>query len=66
MNRQSVRRSLERYGDFLNVNTVAECLGIHRCTARQMLAGLEYIPNGREKLFHKDDVLDRIMERRRT
>ena len=67
MERQAIRRTLEKYGDFLNVSQVAECLGIERKTARtKYLRGLEYIPNGKEKLYHKEDILNRIMQLRRT
>ena len=64
MNKQNVKRGLERYGDFLNVTQVAEWLSVDRGTARQYLAGLEYIPNGKEKKYHKDDIAERIMSLR--
>lgn len=62
MTKHELRRSFERHGDFLNVSQVAECMGIDRGTARQMLAGLSYIPCGRKKLYHVDDISERLME----
>lgn len=65
MTRQGVRRSLERYGDFLTVTQVADWLGVDRHTASQYLTGFDYLPNGKAKLYHKDDVTEMIMRKRR-
>ena len=62
MNKQDVRRSFERHGNFLSVTQVAECMGVDRGTARQMLVGLSYIPCGRKKLYHINDISERLME----
>ena len=66
MTKQQIRKSLERYGDFLNINQVSEFIGVHRGTARQMLCGLDYIPNGKEKLYYKDDIADAIYRKVRN
>ncbi len=66
MDRQKLRRDIERYGGgaFINVTQVASMMGVDRGTARAVLRGIEYIPNGKEKLYHKEDVLDALMGRR--
>ena len=64
MNKQDIRRGLERYGDFLTISDVAGFLGVYRGTARGILSGLEYIPNGRSKLYHREDVAEAIYRRK--
>ena len=67
MNKQDIKRSIEqKYGAFVNVTEVAEYLKVDRGTARGVLNGLAYLPNGREKQYFTGDVADRIMERIRT
>lgn len=63
MNKQQLRASLDRYeADFLGLYQIAEVLGIDRGTARKMMHGLPYIPNGRRKLYYKADIAERLME----
>lgn len=63
MNRQAMRQSLERYGkDFLGLYEIAECIGIDRGTARQWMHGVSYLPCGRKKLYHINDVCERLMQ----
>lgn len=66
MDRLSLTQSIEqRYGAFVNVTEVAEFLKVHRGTARQILAGLPYLENGKEKNYFARDVADRLVERKR-
>ena len=61
MTKNQLRRSIEEYGNFMNVSEVAEYLGINRETARvRFLINLPYIKNGREKLYFKEDVVEAI------
>lgn len=63
MNKQELRKSLERQGkDFLGLYEIAKVLGIDRGTARKMMRGLNYIPCGRKKLYHVNDIAERLME----
>lgn len=65
MNKQDVQRSLQKHGDFLNVSQIAKILGQKRETvAKQYLDGLDYLPNGREKLYFSGDVAEAICRRR--
>lgn len=64
MTKELIRRGLNRYGDFLTINQVAEYLGVDRSTARGILSGFEYIPNGKSKLFHKEDIAEAIYRRK--
>lgn len=65
MTKTELRRSLERSGkDFLGLYEIAEILGIDRGTARQWMNGVSYIPCGRKKLYHANDVAERLMQLR--
>ena len=66
MDRQTIKRTFEKHGEFLTVTQVAEVLGIDRGTARGLLYGLEYLPVGRKKLYFSGDVASRLMERKES
>lgn len=63
MNKQAIRKSLEQRGEFLTMTAISEVIGIDRGTARALLYGLPYLPLGRKKLFHIDDVAQRLWEK---
>ena len=67
MDRQQITRELTtEYGSFVRVGEVARYLRIDRGTARGILYGTPYLPNGRAKLYHASDVARAITERSRT
>lgn len=67
MDRQQIARELtSEYGNFVKVNEVASYLRIDRGTARAILYGVPYLPNGRAKLYHSSDVARAITERTTT
>lgn len=47
------------------VSEIAQRIGIDRGTARELIAGLEFIPIGKKKLYSAEDVTARLMERRK-
>lgn len=64
MDRQQITRELTtEYGSFVRVGEVAEYLRIDRGTARAILYGTPFLPNGRAKLYHVADVARAITER---
>ena len=64
MDRQQISRELtSEYGSFVRVGEVAKYLRIDRGTARAILYGTPYLPNGRAKLYHASDVARAITER---
>ena len=66
MDRQTIRRTFEKHGEFLTVTQIADILSIDRGTARGLLYGLEYLPIGRKKLYYAGDVTARLMERKES
>ena len=64
----SIKRQLESATgkSFLNISEVARCLGSGQDYAKELLAGLDYLPSGREKRYLVSDVAERIAERRRS
>lgn len=67
MDRQQITRELTtEYGNFVKVGEVAKYLRVDRGTARAILHGTPYLPNGRAKLYHASDVARAITERSRT
>lgn len=67
MDRQQISRELtSEYGNFVRVGEVAKYLRVDRGTARAILYGTPYLPNGRTKLYHVSDVARAITERSRT
>lgn len=61
MTKRQIADRLRRYGEFVNVNQVAEFCGIHRGTAStSVLGGLPCWLNGREKKYFVEDVAEAI------
>ena len=64
MDKQQITRELtSEYGSFVNVTEVARYLRVDRGTARAILHGTPYLPNGRAKLYHTSDVATAITKR---
>ena len=65
MNKQSMKQSLMRNGkDFLGLYEIAEIIGVDRSTARKWMHGISYLPCGTKKLYHVNDVAERLMQLR--
>ena len=67
MTKTDVKRQLESATgkSFLCISEIARCLGMGRDHTRSLLAGLNYLPSGREKRSLISDVAERIAEKRR-
>lgn len=62
MNRQELSRAMEeRFGPFITVNQIAECIGCHRHTVRQYIRGLAYIGT-RTHWYRTTDVAGAIVK----
>ena len=48
------------------ISDIARYMGVGRDTARELVAGLEYLESGRAKRFYAGDVAERIMSSRRA
>ena len=65
MNKTEVARAMEaRFGPFMTVNQIAECIGCHRHTVRQYTKGLAYI-GSRTHRYRTTDIAGAIVERSR-
>lgn len=67
MDSTSIKKNVLRYTDnspFISVTQFASMLHIGRDSARTMLAGLEYVQNGRRKDYFVDDVARLLNERK--
>lgn len=63
MTKSELRRSLEKSGkDFLGLYEIAEVIGVNRGTVRQWMHGVSFIPVGRKKLYHINDITERLMQ----
>lgn len=67
MDRQALRRAIKEKGDFLNIQQIADFLGMDRdIVKRDFLQGLEYIPTGKSKLYFREDLIEVIMDKKRA
>ena len=64
---EDIKRQLESATgkSFLCISEIARCLGMGKDHTRTLLAGLDYLPSGREKRYLISDVAERIAEKRR-
>lgn len=59
MNKQDMKKSLEKSGkDFLGLYEAARIIGIDRGTMRRWMHGMSYLPCGRKKLYHINDIVE--------
>lgn len=65
MVKTDVKKALEAScgSQFINVSGIAVALGKSRDYARNLVHGLDYLPDGRAKNYLVSDVADRIMKR---
>ena len=64
MDKKSLRRAIEKRGEFLNITQVSELLGMDRdVVKRDFLNGLDYIQTGKAKLYFKEDIINAIMDK---
>lgn len=65
MDKQQITRELNaEYGSFVSVTEVAEYLRVDRSTARKWMYGVSYLPCGTKKLYHVNDIAERLMQLR--
>lgn len=48
---------------FMSVSDISESMHIGRDSARNLVSGLPYIPNGRRKDYLVEDIAERLSER---
>lgn len=66
MDKQNIKRTFSKHGDFMTVTQIAEAMNLDRGTVRGLLNGVAYIPVGRKKLYHVADVTECLWARRVT
>ena len=65
MTKTDIRKSLERCGrDFIGLYEASEIIGVDRGTMRKWLNGVSFIRCGKRKLFHINDITERLMQLR--
>ena len=52
-------------GSFPNISQIAKYMHVSRDRAREMVAGLEFIEDGRSKKYFVNDIAGRILQQRR-
>ena len=68
MKTSDVKKEMLRYNDgrpFISITELANMLHVGRDSARALVAGLPFIPQGRRKDYLVSDVAERLSERRR-
>lgn len=67
MNKQELISDMKKeVGNFPNVSQIAKYMKASRESARNLVAGLEYISNGGAKKYFVNDVAVRILQQRTT
>lgn len=68
MTKTDIKRQLEAASgkSFLCISEIARHLGMGQDNVRSLLAGVDYLPSGREKRYLISDVAERIADRRRS
>lgn len=69
MDKQTLVKSMEKHTGgvaFINQTQLAKYLGQSRGSIPEMVSGLDYLENHREKLYFVPDVAGRLMDRRRA
>lgn len=65
MTKQEIMRDIKNdFGTFVTISDIARYMGSGRDTARELVAGLDYLNRGRAKQFFAGDVADRIIKQR--
>lgn len=65
MQKQEVERDIKsEVGSFPNISQIAKYLSVSRDKAREMVAGLDYIEDGRSRRYFFKDVAGRILQQR--
>jgi len=62
---QDIKNSFEG-ASFLNVNEVAQYLGMSRSTVPKFLKGLEYLQYGRQRKYLAEDIASKIIRSRKA
>lgn len=65
MNRQELVRDMrQEIGTFPNISQIARYMSVSRDKVRVMVAGLEYIEDGRSRKYFVNDVVGRLLQQK--
>lgn len=65
MDKQTLVRDMKKeVGNFPTTSDLARYMGKSRVSIRELVKGLEYLPDGRAKKYFVGDVADRILQQR--
>ncbi len=65
MQKQEVVRDMKsEVGSFPNISQIAKYLSVSRNTAKEMVAGLEFIEDGRSRRYFVNDVAGRLLQQK--
>ena len=66
MDRQVLRRTFGEDKNFFTITEIASVLDVDRSTIRYMMNGTDYISMGKKKLFHINDIVSKLLERKKV
>lgn len=67
MDKQAIINDLKKeYGSFPTITDISKYLRIGRASVRNLMAGVECLPDGRSKKYFVGDVAEKIYKNRRV
>lgn len=66
MTKGELVKKMSGRGLFINLSQMSKMLGISRDVLREKVRGLEYIENGRSKMYFVEDVAEMLVREKRT
>ena len=65
MDRQAILNDLKKeYGSFLTITDISKYLKVSRASVRDLMNGVECLPDGRSKKYFVRDIADKIYKKR--
>lgn len=65
MDRQEILNDLKKeYGSFLTITDISKYLKVSRASVRDLMNGVECLPDGRSKKYFVRDIADKIYKKR--
>lgn len=65
MDRQAIMNDLKKeYGSFPSISDISKYLKVSRASVRDLMNGVECLPDGRSKRYFVRDVADKIYKKR--
>lgn len=65
MDRQAIMNDLKKeYGSFPSISDISKYLKISRASVRDLMNGVECLPDGRSKRYFVRDIADKIYKKR--